>query len=136
MGALADKANQQSKFLMIEKGGFEIVQYLDFRFVPSQRDPSIEVVQYKFMQGDREKYWTNGNSAVMRYMDTVPPRSFVKVSRNRWLNKDGREDTTKSAYSVMECTKDGDPVREEDKQREQQKTNDILNGDSKEVWDE
>ncbi len=103
MGALKDKANQQSKFLIIEKGSSVIVRFLDFRFVPSQRDPSVEVVQYKVVEDGKDKFWTNGSGAIMRVMDEIKKGSYVKISRDKWMSKDGREDTSKSSYKVEPC---------------------------------
>lgn len=116
MGELADKARAQSNFLILNKGEWVVVKYIGFRFVPSQLDPSKDVVQYKLVEDGREKFWTNGSSAVMRYMDNIKPGSFIKISRDKAVNKDGREDTTKSKYSVIEVSALGKVLRPEEEQ--------------------
>ena len=111
MGILSDKANQQSKFLILNKGEHAIVQFIDFRFVPSQKDPTVEVVMYRLNQDGKEKFWTNGSSKIMRFMDEVKQRTWLRISRKKWLNKDGSEDKGKSAYSVDELNDRGEIIR-------------------------
>ena len=110
MGQLADKAKQQSKFLIIEKGSSAVVKFLDFRFVPGQLDPSKDVVQYRVSEDGAEKFWTNGSGVVMRYMDKVKKGAFIRISRNAWINKDGGEDGSKSAYTVVEVDENGNEL--------------------------
>lgn len=100
MGELKDRANQQSKFLIIAKGGTAVVRFLDYRFVPSALDPTIDVVQYKVEEDGKEKFWTNGSAAVMRVMDEVEKGSWIRIIRNPWMSKDGKEDINKSSYMV------------------------------------
>ena len=111
MGALSDKANQQSKFVIIEKCQQVVLRYEDFRFVPSQRDPTVEVVMYRFNQDGREKFWTNGSSRIMRFMDNVAKGSWVRITRADWINKDGSTDKTKSTYTVEEIDHKGVVLR-------------------------
>ena len=114
MGELTDKANQNSNWLIIEKGSSVVVKYLDYRFIPSKQDPAKEIVQYRVSLDNKDKYWDNGNSGIMRYMDGVKKRSWIKISRKKWINKDMTEDKSKSSYEVMECDQSGRPVRRED----------------------
>jgi hypothetical protein len=107
MGALADKAKQQSNFLILEKGGPAVrVKYLDFRFVPSQLDPSKEVAQYKFETEFGIKFWTNGSGKVMNVFDKLQPGAVVEIIRKAAIGKEGKEDSSKSTYEVVEV-KDG-----------------------------
>lgn len=111
MGALADKAREQSKFLILEKGKSALVRFVDFRFVPSQKDPSVDVVMYRVNEDGREKFWTNGSSAIMRMMDTTPKGAWIRITRASWINKDGTEDKSKSAYQVDEVDDKGKILR-------------------------
>ena len=100
MGFLADTAKKNSNWLIINKGETALVRYLDARVVPNKQDPSKDAIQYKFSQDGKDKYWDNGNGKIMLFFDTLPKDSFVKISRNPWINKDGSEDTGKSQYVV------------------------------------
>ena len=110
MGALADKAKQQSNFLIIDKGHKVLVRYLGYRFVPSKLDPSRDVVQYKVNEGGKDKYWDNGSSRIMLIMDKVKTGSWVLISRAKWINKDGTENAAKSSYDVKLCDELGNVV--------------------------
>ncbi len=66
---------------------------------------------YRLNQDGKEKFWTNGSSKIMRFMDDVKPRTWIRISRNKWMNKDGNEDQSKSAYSVDELSEKGTIVR-------------------------
>ena len=116
MGALADKANQQSKFLMLEKGVPKVLRYRSFKFVPNYKDPEKEDVQYCFdellTEGPKVKYWTNGNGRIMRYMDSVDPGSLVLITRDKFVSKDGTEDKNKSSYNIVKCDERGRPLEE------------------------
>jgi|GEM_PF-4049440 hypothetical protein len=103
MGALADKAKQQSNFLILVKGEPAVrVKYLDFRFIPSQMDPTKEVAQYKFETEFGIKFWSNGNGKIMTIFDALQPGAVVEISRKASINKDGKEDSSKSTYEVVE----------------------------------
>lgn len=109
MGQLADAAKKNSNFLKLEKGETVTVVYLGVRLVPSQLDPTKEVAQYKFGTPHGEKFWTNGNSKIMMFFDTLPIGTEVSISRNPWKNKDGSFDSTKSTYEVKNLTNPEDP---------------------------
>ena len=111
MGELNDKAKSQSKFLIIDKGGSVLVKYVNFRFIPSNLDPSVEIVQYIVNQDGKEKYWNNGSASVMRQMDKIKKGSWIIINRDIWINKDGSEDRSKSTYSVQECNDEGRPIK-------------------------
>jgi len=119
MGALADKAAAQSNFLILEKGGVVKVKYLGYRFVPSRLDPAKEVVQYKVEGELGVKYWENGSARVMRVMDKIKDGAFIKISRGKWMNKDGTETAQKSSYEVVEIDKYGQPVNPVSQELEQ-----------------
>lgn len=111
MGDLADRAKQQSKFLIIEKGQMAVVRYLDYRIVPSNLDPTKDVVQYRVSEDGREKFWSNGSAAVMRTMDKIKKGVLIGIQRSAWINqKDGTEDKSKSTYTVIEIDESGNPV--------------------------
>jgi len=116
MGALADKANQQSKFLILEKGESKVLRFKSYKFVSNYKDPEKEDVQYcfeeLFIDGAKPKYWTNGNGRIMKYMDSVPPGSMVVVTRNKFISKDGVEDPNKSTYTIVRCDDRGQPIGE------------------------
>lgn len=102
MGALRDAAKKNSNFLKLEKGEEIICTYLEYRIIPSTMDPTKETVQYKFHTPHGDKYWTNGNSAIMMLFDDLAPGATVRIKRDVWLNKQGIEDPTKSAWKVEE----------------------------------
>lgn len=110
MGALADKARQNSNFILLEKGDSIVARYLNFRFVPNYKDPAKEDAQYIFSLNGSTKYWTNGNSKIMNYMDRVPLQSFVRLSRDRAINKDGSEAKDKSTWAVQYCDEKGNAL--------------------------
>lgn len=102
MGQLADTAKKNSNFLKLSKGESMEVTFLAFRVVPSTMDPTKETVQYKFGTEFGEKYWTNGNSSIMLFFDGFPAGRKVIITRSPWINKDGKEDSSKSTYEVKE----------------------------------
>ena len=65
MGELKDTARKNSNFLKITKGESVTVIYQGYRIVPSTMDPTKDTVQYKFDTEFGQKFWTNGNSAIM-----------------------------------------------------------------------
>ena len=85
---------------MFNIGESVVVKYLDFKIIPSDRDPSKEIVQYKFSENGAEKYWKNGSSKIMSFFDETPKGSWVKLSRCPWLDKDGKVVEGKSNYEV------------------------------------
>lgn len=110
MGRLTDKANQQSNFLVIEKGTSVVVKFLSWREVPSSMDPTKDVIQYKVVQDGKEKFWTNGSGAVMRTMDKIKEGSWIEIRRDRSFNKDGVEDKSKSTYMVRQVETTGQTI--------------------------
>lgn len=100
MGQLADTARKNSNFLKIEKGETVTVTYLGVRLVPGQLDPTKDVAQYKFATTHGEKFWTNGNGKIMIFFDNLALGTEVSISRQKWINKDGKEDSSKSTYEV------------------------------------
>jgi hypothetical protein len=103
MGKLADAAKKNSNFLKIEKGETVIVSFVKARLIPSQQDPTKEVAQYCFDTEFGQKFWTNGNSKIMMFFDALKTGTKVSISRDKWINKtDGKEDTAKSTYVVVE----------------------------------
>lgn len=107
MGALADAAKKNSKFLMIAKGASAVVRYEGFQLIPNERDPDLQVAQYKLNEDGTNKYWKNGNSKIMMLFDKLPIGTWVRITRNPWINKDETEDTSKSTYIVDIANKDG-----------------------------
>ncbi len=101
MGQLADTAKKNSNFLKIEKGETVLVTFLSYRIVPSTMDPTKDTVQYKFSTEHGDKFWTNGNSAIMMFFDDLKAGSLVNITRKAWLNKDKTEDASKSTYEVV-----------------------------------
>lgn len=101
MGQLADAAKKNSNFLKIDKGETVVVVYLGARLVPSTMDPTKESAQYKFSTEHGEKFWTNGNGAIMKFFDTLPLNTKVSITRNPWINKDKSIDSNKSTYEVV-----------------------------------
>lgn len=110
MGALSDKAKQQSNWLILDKGTSVVVRYCGFRFIPNRGDPSKDDVQYKVNLDGKDKYWTNGSGIVMRTLDKIKEGSYIRIYRKKWLSKDGVEDPGKSSYVVEECDELGNPL--------------------------
>jgi hypothetical protein len=100
MGQLSDTAKRNSNFLQIVKGESATVKYLGFKIVPSQQDPTKEVAQFKLEENGHTVFWTNGSGKILKFFDTIKPNDWVKISRNKWINKDGSEDTGKSTYEA------------------------------------
>lgn len=100
MGALKDKAKAQSKFLVLEKGESAIVQFVDFKFVPSELDPTVEVALFQFKENGSVKFWKSGSGKIMTALDAANPGDWVKITRGRFIKKDGTEDTNKSQWSA------------------------------------
>lgn len=102
MGQLADTAKKNSNFLKLAKGETIIVKYLSYRIIPSTMDPTKDTIQYKFSTEFGDKFWTNGNSQIMMFFDSLQLDTMVKIGRSPWINKDGTEDSNKSTYDVSE----------------------------------
>lgn len=100
MGFLRDTAKKNSNFLKLEKGEEMVVTFLAARVIPSTMDPTKETVQYKLGTELGEKFWTNGNSAIMMFFDDIEPGTKIKIKRDVWLNKGGVEDPSKSSWLV------------------------------------
>lgn len=100
MGLLADTAKKNSNFLKISKGEKIVCTYLSARVIPNTMDPTKESVQYKFSTEFGDKFWTNGNSKVMLFFDSINAGTIVIIKRLPWINKDKIEDTNKSTYEV------------------------------------
>lgn len=106
MGKLKDLAKSNSNFLKIEKGERIVVEYVDYRIVPNNLDPSKDAVLYHFRELGKDKYWTNGASNIMVFFDELPSGTLVEIHRDKFLTKqkdgDGNfiEDPGKSAYKV------------------------------------
>lgn len=109
MGLLGDRARQQSKFLMLDKGDSVVVQYVGFKFVTNRQDPTKEDVLYEFKEQGSQKFWTNGSARVMRKMDHAQVGEWVRISREKAIKQDGMEDTSKSKY-VVEVLGDKPPA--------------------------
>ena len=114
MGALADKARAQSNWLIIEKGGFAVVRFDEFRFVPSKNDPLKEIVQYVVSEDGKRKVWENASARIMMKMDKIKPGTFIKITKDKWINKDGSEAKDKSTYDVIELDSQGKPIIREE----------------------
>lgn len=102
MGQLADTARKNSNFLKTVKGETVEVQFLGYRIVPSTMDPTKDSIQYKFQTPHGEKFWTNGNSEIMMFFDSIKTGTTVYITRRPWINRDKTEDTSKSTYIVSE----------------------------------
>lgn len=102
MGELANTAKKNSNFLKISKNETVTVTYMGYRIIPSTMDPTKDSVQYKFNTEYGEKFWTNGNSQIMMFFDTLKPGVVVAITRKPWINKDKSEDSSKSTYEVSE----------------------------------
>jgi len=102
MGDLKNLAKRNSNFLKIDKGETVIVQYLSYRIIPSNLDPTKDTVQYRFNFEGKDKYWTNSNSTIMVFFDDLKQGTWVKITRGKWFSKDGVEDASKSSYAVEE----------------------------------
>lgn len=100
MGQLADTAKKNSNFLKIAKGESIHAKFLSYRIIPSTMDPTKETIQYKFNTEFGDKFWTNGNSTIMMFFDSIAEGTVVEITRKPWVNKDGTEDTNKSTYEV------------------------------------
>lgn len=100
MGALRDAAKNNSNFLLLEKGSFVIAEYVGFQLIPNMRDPSKQSALYEFREMGKQKFWTNGSSAIMFFFDDCPKGRLVKITRNAFFNKQGAEDPLKSSYEV------------------------------------
>lgn len=110
MGAAADAAKKNSNFLKMEKGESMVLEFDSYRIIPSNLDPTKDVIQCKFRtEHFGDKYWTNGNSKIMMIFDSMKSRTKIRLTRGKWLNKDGSEDPGKSSYEVEILDKD-DPV--------------------------
>ena len=103
MGALSDKAKQQSNFLIIEKGHYAVVRFESYRFIPSQLDPNKEVVQYRLIEDGLVKFWTNGSGRIMLFMDKVQPGQWLRIHRRKMISDSGVEDSNKSRYDIYLC---------------------------------
>ncbi len=100
MGALKDKAKAQSKFLMIDKGEAAIVQFVGYKFIPHDKDPTVEVALFEFKENGSTKFWKSASGAVMKALDSATPGNWVKITRGRKLNADGSEDESKSQWKA------------------------------------
>lgn len=110
MGAAADAAKKNSNFLKLAKGETMVLEFDSYKIIPSNLDPTKDVIQVKFRtQEFGDKYWTNGNSAIMMTFDTMERGTKLRLTRGPWINKDGTEDTGKSSYAVQVIDKE-DPA--------------------------
>lgn len=101
MGALRDAAKNNSNFLIIQKGSSVIVEYVGFKLVPNMKDPTKENALMEFREMGRTKFWTTGNTNTMFFFDDLPKGTLVKITREKWIGKDGiTEDPNKSSYHV------------------------------------
>lgn len=100
MGLLRDKAKSMSSFLMLEKGDTLIVQMDHYKFIPDDRDPLKEVVQFCFLENGQKKFWKTSNGRIMMALDSANTGDWVKISRSKMFNKAGVEVADKSTYSV------------------------------------
>ncbi len=107
MGAAADAAKKNSNFLKIAKGEAMVLEFDSYRIIPSNLDPTKDVIQVKFRTKDfGDKYWTNGNSAIMMAFDTMSRGTKILLTRGAWINKDQTEDSSKSSYTVEVLAKE------------------------------
>lgn len=101
MGELKNLAKKNSNWLIIDIGGDATVKYLDFKIVPSELDPTKEVVIYRLLENGQEKYWKNGSGKVMAKFDEFKPgETWVKITRSPWEDKSGKIVEGKSSYDV------------------------------------
>ena len=106
MGDLANAAKRNSKWLLIEKEASVRGYYRGFRLVPNSRDPDLEVAQYKIETEAGIKFWENSNGKIMLFFDELPEGTLVQISRTKWINADGTEDTGKSRYEVVKINEE------------------------------
>lgn len=100
MGAAADAAKGNSKFLKLEKGETVVVEFLSYEIIPSNLDPDKKQIQCKLRWRDDVKYWNSGNSDIMMFFDELPKGSLVEIKRDIWIDREGKEDPKKSAWKV------------------------------------
>lgn len=100
MGALKDRAKAMSKFLILDKGESAVVQYYGWKGAADPRDPTKEVTIYEFRENGIQKFWTNSSSKVMLALDHAAIGEWVRVTKNKAINKAGVEDPDKSNYVV------------------------------------
>ncbi len=100
MGALKDRVKEMSKFLILDKGESVLVQFVGWKVAADQRDPTKEVIIYEFLENGRQKFWTNSSNKVALALDVANKMEWVRVSREKMLNKAGEEVADKSSYKV------------------------------------
>lgn len=100
MGALADRAKAQSKFLLLDKGEFVIVQYVGWKPSVNKEDPEKEDTIYEFKESGKSKFWTNSSAKIMKALDHANTGDWVKITRAKKIKADNTEDTSKSVYSA------------------------------------
>jgi hypothetical protein len=116
MGDLSKLAKKNSNWLIVNIGESVVVKYLDFKIIPSELDPTKEVVQYKFLDPEvgTEKYWKNGSGRIMNFFDGVEKgKAWVKISRSPWLDKAGKVVEGKSSWVVEMAAEPPKKVEEE-----------------------
>lgn len=102
MGAAADAAKSNSKFLKLNKGEVAVLEFLSYEVVPSNLDPEKKGILVKLRNlKDETKYWSTTNTGIMMFFDDLARGTLVEIKRDRWLDKTGVEDESKSAWIVQ-----------------------------------
>lgn len=99
MGAAADAAKGNSKFLKLSMNESCVMEFLGYEVVPSQKDPDKKVVRCKLRNTANDtKYWDTGNTNTMMIIDQLKPGQLVEIARKPWENPDKTIDPNKSSW--------------------------------------
>jgi hypothetical protein len=101
MGELKDLAKRNSNWLIIAVGESAVVKYIDFKIIPSELDPTKDVVQFKVLEDGIVKYWKNGSGKIMQLFDgLVKGKDWVKITRSPKYDKSGKLISDKTVYDA------------------------------------
>jgi len=110
MGKLTDVAKSNSNWLKLDIGESTVVKFLDYDIVPNSMDPTKKSAQFKLEENGVPKYWTSGNSRVLKFFDGIKKNTWVKISRDVWLDKEGKVVDGKSSWTAEESEKPEAPA--------------------------
>lgn len=108
MGAAADAAKANSKFLKLTKGEQVVMEFISYQILPSNLDPEKTKIQVKLRTRTGDvKYWESGNGDTMMFFDTLPQGALILIHRDKFLTKAKDpvtqafiEDPAKSSWKV------------------------------------
>lgn len=102
MGAAAEAAKGNSKFLKMAIGEACVMEFLDYEVIPSAKDPDKRVVRCRLRNTRNEvKYWDTSNTNTMMLVDGLKSGTLLEIQRKPWENPDKTIDPAKSAWWVQ-----------------------------------